>query len=195
MENIQPSTIIQRNRMRLNGVWVSQALMTILERKFDYSARTQTKAGVQFDMSFEQYLALITISRLQTMEKHLKRGSFMAFMQSNYGYVLTWKGRAERDAGIMNAETAIFTDRETSKRRQQFQKGDKHSDVSKQRISEAKRGQKHSEETKALIAVAKRGQTHTDTTRAKISATKKGRPMSPEHKEKIRAAMLARKAA
>lgn len=170
---------------------ISDPLMLILHRMYESSQRRQIAAGSQFDLSFNDYLTLITKARRQRMERELKNGTFKRFMESPTGYVLTWKDRSSKASGVLSTETACFVNREQSRRNQHFKKGDRHAQESKDAIARARTGTKQSEETKARIRAGNLGQTRSEETKAKISAARKGRTMSAE----TRAKMAAKRAA
>jgi len=166
-----------------------------LQRMYESSKRRQTEAGVQFDLTFEEYLGLITKSRRRAMQEALNKGDLKRLMESAKGYVLTPKGRSEFAAKICNKDTYEFVNREKSRRNQHLKKGDKHREDSKQRIAAARLGTKHSDETREKIKAGNLGQTRSDETRAAISAAQKGKSKTPEQIEKMKAAATARWAA
>ncbi len=180
------------------GTSISKPLMTILCRMYESSLRRQVAAGNRFDLSLDQYLSLITKARRQRMERELKAGTFKRFMESSTGYVLTWKDREGRAGAILNTETAVFVNREQSRRNQHFKIGDRHTQESKDAIARARTGTTHSEETKAKIKHSNLGLNRSDETKAKIGAARKGRVVSDETKAKMaekRAAYWAAKRA
>lgn len=166
-----------------------------LQRMFESSKKRQTEAGVQFDLTFEEYLGLITKARRRIMQIELNKGNLKRFMESARGYVLTPKGRSEWAAKVCNKDTYEFVNREKSRRNQHLKKGDKHREDSKQRIAAARTGTKHSDETREKIKAGNLGQTRSDETRAAISAAQMGKPKTPEQIEKMKAAATARWAA
>ncbi len=195
MDQHSPADSIRILKMIVNNEAISDELSEILSRKYEASKRYQKRNGVQFDLTLHEYIDLISRPQIQSMEKKLKKGTIKRFMKGDFGYCLTWKDRPSKAAKIMNTETAVFVNRVTSKRNQQFVKGDKHSDASKAAISKAKTGQTHTEDTKAKISASKTGQTHSDETRAKQSAAKTGRKLSDEQKAAIAEGQRARHAA
>ncbi|WP_018898929.1 NUMOD3 domain-containing DNA-binding protein [Rhizobium sp. 2MFCol3.1] len=196
--HFNPRDVLASIQSDFQGTKISKPLMTILCRMYESSQRRQVAAGNRFELTFDEYLALITKARRQRMESELKAGTFKRFMESTTGYVLTWKDRPSKAGGVLNGETAVFVNREQSRRNQHFKKGDRHTQASKDAIALARTGTKHSEETKERIKQANTGQTRSDETKAKISAARKGRVMSAETKAKMaekRAAYWAAKRA
>ncbi len=189
--HFNPRDVLASIQTNFQGTSISRPLMMILCRMYESSQRRQVAAGNRFELTFEQYLSLITKARRQRMELELNRGTFKQFMGSATGYVLTWKDRAARASGTLNMETAVFVNREQSRRNQHFKKGDKHTQKSKDAIALARTGTKHSEETIARIRDANLGQTRSEETKAKISAARKGRKMSEETKAKMAAKRAA----
>lgn len=189
--HFNPRDVLASIQSDFQGHSISKPLLTILTRMYDSSHRRQVAAGNRFELTFDQYLSLITKARRKRMELELKRGTFKRFMESVTGYVLTWRDREAKATRTLNMETAVFVNREQSRRNQHFKKGDKHSQESKDAIARARTGTKHSEETKARIKQSNLGQTRSDETKAKISAFRKGRPMSEETKAKMAAKRAA----
>jgi hypothetical protein len=198
MTNSQPFHILSTIQKQLDGSYLNPALITILSRMFESSRRRQVAAGVLFDLTFDQYLSLITKTRRQRMASEFRQGNFAKFMKSQSGYVLTWKDRPSRASGLMNMETACFVNREWSRRNQHFKKGDRHTDASKAAIAASRLGKTHTEETKAAIAAGNTGKVQSAETRKKIGAARTGRKHSEETKRKMaekRAAYWATRAA
>lgn len=189
--HFKPREVLAQIQSDIKGTSISQPLLIILRRMYDSSQKRQIHAGNRFELSFEEYLSLITRARRQRMERELKANTFKQFMMSTTGYVLTWKSRSAKASGVMNVQTAEFVNRERSRRNQHLAKGDTHSEASKAAISQALKGRTHSEDTKAKIKVGNAGQTRSDETRAKISAARTGRSMSAETKAKMAAKRAA----
>ena len=68
------------------------------------------------------------------------------------------------------------------------QKGKKHSDETREKISQGNIGKYHTDETKEKISLAKLGKTLSEETKLKMSRAKLGYKHSEESKEKIRQA-------
>ncbi|WP_105405076.1 NUMOD3 domain-containing DNA-binding protein [Neorhizobium sp. T7_12] len=193
---ISPQQVLAAITAPRSGRSISAELREILEIKYDASRRYQTSRNkVQFDLTLEEYIGLMTPWQLAQMEKKLATGNLRKFMGSDFGYVLGWKDKAGKASGIMNAETAVFCNRETSKRNLQLKKGDKQTEAGKAKIAKARTGTKHSAETKAAISKTKKGVALTDEHKAALSVAKKGRKMSDAHKAAIAVAQAARHAA
>ncbi|MDR6757186.1 hypothetical protein J2Y48_002482 [Mycoplana sp. BE70] len=158
----------------ITGRQSNKNLTPHLERMFESSRSRQLRAGVLFELTFEEYLTLISKGRRRTMQQALNRGNLKGFMESDRGYVLTWKGRAEKAAGVMNLETAMFVNREASRRAQHLKKGDTHREDSIEAIRQSRLGKRWDEETIERIRQSNAGQTRSDETRQRISAARKG---------------------
>lgn len=156
---------------------IEEDLLKILHERFKAARNYQLNKGVPFELTFHQFLFLVTDSRLNTIRNAMKKNVVESFFRSRSGYVLSWKNAEAMRSGVMNYETAAYVNRADSRKVGHFIKGDKHSEASKEKISKAKKGSKHNEATRKKMADAKRGNT-----------------MSEETKAKIRATMLARKA-
>lgn len=165
-----------------------------LKRMFESSKRRQEGQGVRFDLTFDDYLSLITPGRRRIMQRELNRGNLRGFMESNLGYVLTPKGRSEKAGMVCNKETFEFTNRRKSKENQHLKKGDRHRDDSKAKIAVSRTGKTHTEETKEKIREANKGQVRSDETRANIAKAKLGTTDSEETKNRKSEAAKARHA-
>lgn len=174
---------------------IKQDLESHLQRMFESSRRRQQANGVSFELTFEEYLGLISKGRRLRMQRELNRGNLRRFMESKSGYVLTPKGRSESAGKVCNVETFEFVNREKSRRNQHLGKGDTHREDSKQKIAVARTGTTQSEETRAKIKASNLGQTRSEETRANIAAAQRGKPKSEEQKQKMREAAQARWAA
>lgn len=108
------------------------------------------------------------------MQQALNRGNLKGFMESEKGYVLTWKGRAEKASGVMNLETAMFVNREASRRAQHLKKGDTHREDSIEAIRQSRLGKRWDEETIERIRESNTGQTRSEETCLRISEARKG---------------------
>lgn len=63
--------------------------------------------------------------------------------------------------------------------------GQKHTEETKRKLSEAGKGRKHSEETRKKISEAKKGKPRSEEAKKKISEARKGKKFSEEHKRSI----------
>ncbi|WP_246749535.1 NUMOD3 domain-containing DNA-binding protein [Agrobacterium rosae] len=170
-------------------------LIPHLERMYASAKDRQTKAGVQFDLTFEEFLALITPARRRMMQVELNKRRLKRFMDSNRGYVLTPKGRKEYADKLCNKDTYEFVNREKSRRNQHLKKGDTHTEASKAKIAESRRGTTQADETREKIRKGNLGQTRSAETCKAISDANKGKSKTPEQIEKMREAAKARWAA
>lgn len=170
-------------------------LVPHLERMYGSAKDRQTKAGVQFDLTFEEFLELITPARRRMMQVELNKRRLKRFMDSNRGYVLTPKGRKELADKLCNKDTYEFVNREKSRRNQHLKKGDTHREISKAKIAESRRGTTQTDETREKIRKGNLGQTRSAETCMAISAGNKGKSKTPEQIEKMKEAAKARWAA
>ncbi|WVT73985.1 NUMOD3 domain-containing DNA-binding protein [Sinorhizobium chiapasense] len=173
----------------------SKRLMTILKLMFDSSKRLQEAKGTTWNLSFDEYLSLITERRMRRMEDELKAGTLRDFMNSNNGYVLTTKTRAHYLAKVYDVDSVEFVNRNRSLRNHRFHKGDTHSDYSKKMMSEKRTGKTHDDATKEKISKGNKGQIRTKATKKAIAEARTGTKHSEETKAKQREKMKAYHAA
>lgn len=162
---------------------MNHELNTYMRGWYDKVAQKQSKRGILFALTYEDFLELWGQRRLATMQKHLDDGTIYARMSGNnpFAFVVTWKSYAAKQSGVMNLETAQVCTRSKSKSDNGMRRGDKHSQEVKDRISASKLGKTHSEDHRKALSAA-------------LTGVKKG-PMSAEHKAKIAASMKAARAA
>lgn len=179
-----------------NGITtIAPELKKLLKARYDSAKKTQLRNGIQFDLTFDEFLTLVGAGKRQTITKQMKAGTTNEFFRSYSGYCLTWKDKAAFEGKVMNVETAVYITRRMSRRINQFTTGDKHTDASKAKISASKTGSKHKASTKKKISAALTGKDVSDETRAKMAASKRGTTKSPEERARISATMKATKAA
>jgi hypothetical protein len=171
---------------------ITAAVDLALEVQFDLARQYQEKHGRRFELTFPQFVSLVTKSRRQKMEAKMRSGNFERFMKSNAGYCLTWKSRAALKTGIMSVETACYLNREDSERACQFGPGDTHTAESIDLIRKARTGKKHTDATKAKQSARKMGHAVDDEQRAKTSAALKGKPKSAEQIARMKGSAAAR---
>lgn len=161
---------------------MTPALTAYMQGWYAKVAQKQTKRGIAFELTYDDFLALWGARRLATMQKHMDDGSIYARMSGGnpFAFVVTWKSYAAKQSGVMNIETAQVCTRSKSKADNGMRKGDKHSQEVKDRISASKQGKTHSESHRQALSKA-------------LTGVKKG-PMSAEHKAKLSAAMKAARA-
>jgi hypothetical protein len=146
-----------------------------LYTRYQRAENYQTKNGIHFDLTFEEYLSLWSPYRLLKLEEYLRNNEIDRRMRHPlYGWVLSWVSKEARKAGVMNKNTARLLNRADSERRFFMQ-----------------RGERHTEEAKAAIGKAQRGKTITQEHRNAVSVARKGTKQSDEHKRKRSDAMKA----
>lgn len=180
-----PTEVIDRIKSAIGGRTISDELSAILDRKYNATKRYQTARGVLFNLTLPEYLALISSAQMQNMELRLKKNGLKRFMKSEFGFVLTWKSKTAMHAKVMDATTAEFVNRVKSRRNVQNQKGETHTQKSKDAISAALKGVAKTAEHKANISAATKGVKRTAEARANISAGKTGRKQSQAQKDAI----------
>ncbi|MCC4298324.1 NUMOD3 domain-containing DNA-binding protein [Aurantimonas coralicida] len=149
-----------------------------LHKRYTNSLRYQTGRGIDFELSFEEYLGLWSQDKLKKISKWIEDGDITHRQKHPlYGWVLSWRSKQDRKDGVMNKATARILQRGSSERRFLLQKGEK-----------------HTEEAKAKIGAAHRGKEITQEHREAISQSKKGKPQTPEQIAKRRASTAATKA-
>ena len=147
------------------------------------AARTyHTKAGRQFNLTVVEFDQVITPHQRRTIKKRINDGTITGFMaHRKWAYVLSWTSKEAYLAGVMDKTTAKVMTRDASERMNYLQKGDKHSEAARAKISKSLTGYVQTEAHKQARSDAQKG--------------KKRGPMSEEHKAKLRAAAFAREAA
>jgi hypothetical protein len=162
------------------------AVLELLWNEYCSTVKYQReKNDIKVTMTFDEYLSLWSMTRINTMSKKIAMGqkSIDYYMGGkSFRPVCGWVERERRvKGGTMTVADAKIMSAEDSKRMFQFKPGDKHEDAAKASIGDAKRGVKQSEDH-----VKKR-------TAGQIG--KKRGPMSEIAKAKGRATRAANKAA
>lgn len=141
--------------------------------RFAISKRHQERKGVQFEISFEEYMQIWKSHpyRFANTRKQFLAGKGDTFMRSDRGYVLTWISKDAKQSGVMTAANAEICGREESKRKFQMQKGEQHREDSKHKIAKAITGIKRSDATKALMSAAQSGMPKSAESNAKRAET------------------------
>lgn len=156
---------------------VQMATMEWLEVHYRGREKYQTGRGIQFALTFSEYVDLWGIKKLKQVTKLIDSGKIGSRMRHpEKGWVLSWISREAREMGEMNSATARILQRNSSKHRFYLKAGDTHTDDAKRRIGDAKRGKPLSSEHKQSIR-----------------ASRLGVPQSAEHKAKRIAAIRATK--
>lgn len=70
---------------------VTNAVNAALRAQYENARLDQLQKKVQFDLTFDEMLALVTPSRRKKMEDKMRAGTFAPFMKSIYGYCLSWR--------------------------------------------------------------------------------------------------------
>lgn len=145
-------------------------LTAYLNSWYETAKAKQTKRGVAFHLSFDEFLELWGTRRLRTMQKHMDDGTIYKRMngENPFAFVFTWKNYRAKQQGVMCRETAQVCTRQKSRMDCSMKKGDE-----------------HTPSAKAKIAAKKLGIPRDDDTKAKISKSMKGKnrkPMSEEQK-------------
>lgn len=180
-----PAEVIAKFKVALGVRTISDDLAIILNRKYEASKRYQTKAGVTFNLTLDEYLSLISSAQIDNMEIRLKKNGLKRFMKSDFGFVLTWKNKTALHAKVMDVSTADFVNRIKSKRNVQNQKGDTHTQASKDAISAKLKGVSKSNEHKAAISAATKGVKRSAEAKENISKGKTGRKQTQAQKDAI----------
>lgn len=146
------------------------------------AANYQRSQDCNFEIGFDEYLALHTETQLAKLQSHFLAGTIEGFVKSKqWGYVLGWVNRAAKLEKHCTPSTMKVMTRTASIAACRLRKGDHHTLESRGRISAKKRGKKQTAEHVEKRAAAQRG-------------VKRG-PLSEETKAKIRAAKAAKKEA
>lgn len=195
------SNLIQENTLRSLAAtpskptaYIEPALMAVLVTRYNSGKRYQISKGIQFDLSFDEFLTLVGAGKRNTIRKHIKAETLDKFFRSHSGYCLSWKDKASLKSRVMSVETAVYVTRRKSKRVNQFEAGDKHSEESKSKISKAKTGKPRSKKARAAIRAGLMGHEVSAESREKMAAAKRGTTKSPEERARISATMKATKA-
>ncbi len=158
---------------------IPQICKAWLENAYPRTRRYQEGKGVRFDLTLEEYCKLWE-PLLWKMEKALNDGTWHKQQKHpELGYVVGWRKKQFRAEGVMNADTARVQTRKQSVRTHQMQAGEKHSELSKQKISAAKKGEKRSPEARAKYSAAKQGTRQTPEQIAKrVEATRRTKALN-----------------
>ncbi|KQR32494.1 hypothetical protein ASF91_13240 [Rhizobium sp. Leaf155] len=183
--------VIRRITKQSDPQQVADAVDAALFAQWQNAATYQHVNKRSFELTFEQFMTLVTPSRRKRMEAAMTKGTFERMMKGKFGYVLGWKSRSAFKTGVMSIETAAYMNREDSERSTQFGPGDQHTDDSKDLIRKARTGKKATVKTRAKMSASKTGKPRDEETKQAISNALKGSQKSEEHKAKISAAVKA----
>lgn len=161
---------------------MSPELTLYLSGWYEKSRERQLGKGTDFRLSLAEFFSLWSDSQIQKLETLLADGEAYGRMRKKnpYAWVLGWADREASKRKVMTVETAMIQTRARSQEVCGMQKGDKHSQESRARISMALKGVPKSAEHNAKNSAAMMGKN-------------KGRVMSPEEREKRRQSALNRK--
>lgn len=103
----------------------------------------QTEKGITFNPTFLEYQGLWKKAQLEKLVYwHESDRLEKAMKHRDKGFVLSWRSKADRKAGVMDKTTARILTREKSRQRFYLQPGETHSEDAKKRIGDAQRGRK-----------------------------------------------------
>ena len=129
-----------------------------LQATYDKAEKYQTGNGVTFALSFSEYIALWSIHRLRYLEKLVLKNEIKNFQKNpKYAWVLSWRKKSDKAAGILNKDTARILLRWQSEQRFYIQKGETQSPAARRKISDARRGKPLSAKHRRAIGDARLG--------------------------------------
>lgn len=162
---------------------MTPALTTYLTGWYEKSRARQIENGKVFELTLEEFFGLWSPKQIAKLEVLLLDGKAYERMRKKnmLAWVLGWTSREAFLAGVMNAETALIQTRSRSMEITGMQKGDKHSQASKDAISSKLKGKPKSDEHNALNS-------------ERMIGKNKGRVMSQAEKDMRREKALARHA-
>ena len=135
----------------------SQALAR-LRAQYDKRKNYQTGKGIVFDLSFEEYIALWSIHRLRKLERLVLSNEIKNYQKHlKYAWVLSWRSKSDKAAGVLNKDTAEILLRWQSEQRFYIQKGETQSTAARRKISDARRGKPLSAKHRRAIGDARLG--------------------------------------
>ena len=166
--------IANKNKEKNMAASLPVGIITWLWGQYSRAKAYQTDQGITFNLTFLEYQALWKKDQLEKLIYWHKHNRLVSAMKHrDRGFVLSWRSKADRKAGVMDKTTARILTREKSRQRFYLQPGETHSEDAKKRIGDAQRGRKRSAEHKAAISRARKGtkqsQEHID---ARVAATK-----------------------
>lgn len=92
------------------------------------SKRWQEREGIQFDITFEEYLAKWSQYRLDVLGTKIDNGQIERYLKHPFNRpVLGWTSKEERDGGVMHPGNCSIQKTSDQRKMFQFTKGDKHS--------------------------------------------------------------------
>ena len=156
---------------------MEQYVIDYLNERYIKSKATQERAKRKFDLTEREHLALWEAKPLFVIKlaAKLKKGKDSAdsYMRSDRGPCLSWITKQAMRDGVMNRDTAEVISHRESVMRFRMQRGEKHRDESKQKISRTKKGTKHTDRHKAKVSAALTGVAKSAESNSKRSASMK----------------------
>ena len=145
-----------------------------LSTQYEARKKYQIGNGVIFSLSFDDYITLWTIHRLRKLEKLVLNNEIKNYQKNlKYAWVLSWRRKSDKAAGILNKDTALILLRHQSERLFYIQKGETQSPAARRKISDARRGKPLSAKPKRAIGDARLGVKQTEAhKRKRIDAMK-----------------------
>lgn len=119
---------------------------TILFERYNAARHNQTRNGVTFQLTADEFIALWNPYRINKIEGFLDAENHQAlnrwFRHKEHGPVCTWVSREELKSGVMHAGNAQVTTRKNSLRVCGLKRGDKHTPETIKKMTKCK-AQKH----------------------------------------------------
>lgn len=153
---------------------LSQGIITWLWGHYSRAKAYQEAKGITVNLTFLEYQSLWKPRQLEKLTYwHKSKRIEQAMKHPDSGLVLSWRSKADRAKGVMNATTARILTRGASRRRFYLQPGETHSENARKKIGDAQRGRKRSNQHRAAIGNARRGTKQTPEQIAKrVAATR-----------------------
>lgn len=162
---------------------ITPELEEYLHKWYKTSTEAKRANGVTIDLSFGDFLSLLTEKRAASLQKAIE-GNYLHRQMARdnpYAYVLTWQSYAARSSSVFNLNTATICTRMKSQMLAIPQKGDKLRDSHKANLSKRLTGRQLSTSHKRNISEARKAQP--------------GRQWTPEQKAATSERAKAREAA
>lgn len=154
-----------------------------VEKMFKFysrSAKYQSERGVQFTLTFDEYLSLFDSSVLNSMARSFQKGTIEQRQSSDYALVLSWKSRQDKLSGVMNADTALICPRGVSIFNCKYLPDEERDEKARKKMSDKKKGKARPESVKQKISETKTGQKYDDAHCKAISDGLKGKAKTAE---------------
>lgn len=200
---MKPQELLTIARISIRLVdFPAEQVEDFVEKMFKFYSRSaayQTKGGIRFELSFDEYLNLFDNNLLSSLARSFAKGTIEKRKHSKYGFVLSWKSRADKLAGVMNPDTATICAPAQSQYNCRYLPNEERDEKARKKMADKKKGKPRPEAVKQQISETKTGQTYDETHRANISASLKGKPKSAEsnarRSESAKARWAAKRAA